>query len=90
MPIKTGNMSTTLLVGSGGASSILNESIAALVISSNPYAKWVSENKPQPKTFFYESVHIEGNVRTPVTRKVWHSLAAAFIVVFDGFKPLIG
>ena len=51
LPIKTEYISTTLIVDSGIVCNILNKSLAAQLVSSNPYAIWVREiNKTQLRT----------------------------------------
>ena len=44
MPLKIGNIKTTLLVDSGSACSILNHSLASQVVQSSPCAFWIKEN----------------------------------------------
>ena len=69
MPIKTGNINTTLLVDSGSACSILNRSLASQVVKSNPRAFWIHEKtSPQLKTFSNEPIHIEDKLQSPITR----------------------
>ena len=43
MPIKIGNINTTLLVDFGSACSILNRPLASLVVQSSPCVFWISE-----------------------------------------------
>ena len=43
MPVKIGNINTTLLVDSGSACSILNRSLALQVVQSSPRAFWINE-----------------------------------------------
>ena len=51
MPLKIGNVNTTLLVDSGSACSILNHSLASQVVQSSPRAFWIHESTPpQPTT----------------------------------------
>ena len=90
LPIKNRNISTTLIVDTGKAFSILNKSLAARVVNSNPHAMWVGEiKKPQLRTFSNVPIHIEGKIRTPLSSNAWHNSAATFTVVADGLKPLI-
>ena len=42
MPIKIGNIDTTLLVDSGSACSILNRSLALQVVQCSPRAFWIN------------------------------------------------
>ena len=51
MPIKIGNISTTLLVDSGSACSILDRSLLTQVLKSSPHAVWIHEKvSPQLKS----------------------------------------
>ena len=43
MPIKIGNINTTLLEDSGSACSILNRTLASQVVQSSPRAFWINE-----------------------------------------------
>ena len=43
MPVKIGNINTTLLVDSGSACSILNRSLASQVVQSSPRLFWINE-----------------------------------------------
>ena len=52
VPIKIGNTSTTLLVDSGSACSILNRSLVPQVVKSSPHAVWINGKvRPQLRTF---------------------------------------
>ena len=91
MPVKIGNISTTLLVDSGSTCSILNRSLVSQVVKSSPHAAWIHEKvSPQQRTFSSEPIHIEGKIQTPITSNGWKSNSATFIVVADGLKSLIG
>ena len=80
MPVKIGNISTTLLVDSGSACSIQNSLLTSQVVKSSPYAIWIHEKvSPQLRTFSNEPIHIG--------RK---SNSSIFTVVADGIKSLIG
>ena len=46
MPLKIGNVNTTLLVDSGSACSILHHSLASQVVQSSPRAFWMHESSP--------------------------------------------
>ena len=60
MPIKIFNISTTLLVDSGSACSILNRSLAKQVVTSSPHAVGIHDKiSPQLITFSNEPIHIE-------------------------------
>ena len=84
MPIKIVNISTTLLVDSGTTCSILNKSLAAQIVSRNPYAICVCKiNKPQLQKFLSELIQIEVKIQTPKTY-------VSCLVVADGLKPLYG
>ena len=74
MPIKIGEISTTQLVESGSACSILKKSLAAKVVINNSYAIWVREiNNQQLWTFSTQLLPLEVKIRTPVTRNSWHT-----------------
>ena len=91
MPIKIGNINTTLLVDSGSACSILNRSLALRVIQSSPRAFWISKKmSPQLRTFSNEPIQVEGMIQPPITSKGWTCDTATFTVVADGQKSLIG
>ena len=90
MPIKIGNITTTLLIDSGSACSILIQSLATRVLNSNPLAIWVREIKePKLRTFSNEPIQFEGKIRTPITSNCCQILAATFTVVANGLKLLI-
>ena len=91
MPIKTGNITTTLLLGSGSACSILNHSLASKVVQSSPRAFQISEKVfLQLRTFSNEPIHVEGKIQTPITSNGWTFDSAILTVVADGLKSLIG
>ena len=91
MPLKIGNVNTTLLVDSGSASSILNHSLASQVVQSSSSAFWIHEpSPPQLRTFSNEPIQVEGKIQAPVTSKGWACDTANFTVVADGLKSLIG
>ena len=91
MPNKIGKISTTLLVDSGSACSILNRSLALQVVKRSSYAVWLYEKfRPQLRTFSNEPFNFEGKVKTHVTSNSWTSNSATFTVVADGLKSLIG
>ena len=91
MPLKIGNVNTTLLVDSGSACSILNHSIALQVVQSSPRAFWIHEpTPPQLRNFSNEPIQVEGKIQAPVTSKGWACDTANFTVVADGLKSLIG
>ena len=90
MPIKSGNISTTLLLDSGSACSILNRSFALQVLKSSPHAFWIHEKSgPQLRKFSNEPKDIGGKVQSPITSIGWSSDTANFTVVEDGLKSLI-
>ena len=67
MPI-IGNISTTLFVDSGKASSILNRSLASQVVKSSSHAFWVHNNAtPQLRTFLNEPIRSEAKVQALVS-----------------------
>ena len=91
IPVKIGNINTTLLVDSGSACSILNRSLASQVVQSSLRAYWINETvSPQLQTFSNEPIQVEGKIQSPITRKGWICDAAIFTVVADGLKSLIG
>ena len=91
MPLKIGNVNTTLLVDSGSACSILNHSLALQVVQSSPRAFWIHESTPpQLRNFSNEPIQVEGKIQAPVTSKDWACDTANFTVVADGLKSLIG
>ena len=91
MPLKVGNINTTLLVDSGSACSILNRSLASRVVQSSPRAFWISEKvSPQLRTISNEPIQVEGKIQSPITSKGWTCDSATFTVVADGLKSPIG
>ena len=72
MPIKIGNISTTLLVDSGSACSILYRSLATQVINCSPHSVWIQEKiSQQLRTFSNEPFHIEVKIQTPIKSNGW-------------------
>ena len=91
VPIKIGNINTTLLVDSGKACSILSRSLASQVVQSSPRAFWISEKvPPQLRIFSNETIQVEKKIKSPITSKSWTCDSATFTVVADGQKSLIG
>ena len=91
MPIKIGNLNTTLLVDSGSACSILNRSLASQVVQSSPRAFWINKKvSPQLRTFSNEPIQVEGKIQSPIMSNGWTCDSATFTVVADGLKSLIG
>ena len=91
MPIKIGNLNTTLLVDSGIACSILNRSLALQVVQSSPRAFWINEKvSPQLRTFSNEPIQVEAKIQSPIASKGWTCDSATFTVVAEGLKSLIG
>ena len=91
MPLKIGNINTTLHVESGSACSILNRSLASQVVQSSPRAFWIDETvPPQLLTFSNEPIQVEEKIQAPITSKGWACDSATFTVVADGLKSLIG
>ena len=89
MTTTNGSFSTTLLVDSGRACSILDTSFATRVARSSPEAIWVSEmDKPQLRTLS-NPIEAKSNIRTPVTSNGWHITDAGLKDVDDGLKPLM-
>ena len=91
MPLKIGNINTTLLVDSGSACSILNRSLASQAVQSSPRAFWIDETvPPQLRTFANEPIQIEGKIQDPITSIGWAFDSATFTVVADVLKSLLG
>ena len=91
MPVKIGNINTTLLVDSGSSCSFLNRSLASQVVRSSPRAFWINGTvTPQLRTFSNEPIQVEGKLQSTITSKGWTCGAAIFTVVADGLKSLIG
>ena len=91
MPLKIGNVNTTLLVDSENACSILKRSLASQVVQSSPRAFWINETTPsQLRTFSNEPIQVEGKIQAPITSKGWACDSATFTVVADELKSLIG
>ena len=91
MPLKIGNVNTTLLVDSGSACSILNHSLALQVVQSSRRAFWIHESTPpQLRNFWNEPIQVAGKIQAPVTSKGWACDTANFTVVADGLKSFIG
>ena len=68
MPIKIGNITTTLLVDSGSACGILNRSLALQVVKSSLRGFWIhGKASPQLSTFSNKPIHIEGKIQSTVT-----------------------
>ena len=91
MPVKIGNINTTLLVDFGSACSILNRSLASQVVQSSPSAFWINETvSPQLRTFSNEPFQVEGKIQLPITSKCWTCDVATVTVVADRLNSLIG
>ena len=91
MPIKIGNITTSLLVDCISACSILNRSLASQVVQSSARAFWISQKVfPQLRTFSNEPIHVKGKIQAPITSNGWTFDSATFTVVADGLKSLIG
>ena len=91
MPIKIGNINTTLLVDSRSACSILNRSLASEVVQKSLRAFWMSEKvSPQLRTFSNEPIQVEGKIQSPITSKGWSCDSSIFTVVAHGIKSLSG
>ena len=91
MPIRIGNINTTLLVDSGSACGVLNHLLASRVVKGSPRAFWIGEKvSSQIRTLSNEPIQVEGKIQSPVTSKGWTSDSATFTVVADGLMSLIG
>ena len=85
MPLKIGNVNTTLLVDSGSACSILNRSLPSQGVQSSHRAFWINETTPpQLRTFSNEPIQVEGKIQAPITCKGWACDSST--VVADGLK----
>ena len=74
MPLKIGNVNTTLLVDSGSACSILHHSLASQVVQNSPRAFWIHESSPaQLRNFSNEPIQVLGKIQAPITSKGWVS-----------------
>ena len=90
MPFRIGSISTTLLVDSGSACGILNQTLASQVAKCSPHAFWLHDNaNPQLRTFSNKPILIEGKVQAQVSSNGWTSRSAAFTVVANDLKSLI-
>ena len=91
MSIKIGNISTTLLLDSGSACSILNRSLAPQVVRRSPHAFLVHNyTNQQLRTFLNESICIEGKLQAPVSGNGRTSHLTTFTVAAADLKSLIG
>ena len=91
MPIKIDNINTTLLLDSGCAYSILNQSLASQLVQKSPCASWINEKAfPQFRTFSNVPIQVEGKIHSPITKNRWTCDSAKFTVVADGLKSQIG
>ena len=91
MPVKIGNITTSLLVVSGSACSIFNRSMASQVVQSSPRAFWINKTVSlQLRTFSNEPIQVDGKIQSPITSKGWTCEVATFTVVADNLKSLIG
>ena len=84
-------ISTTLLVDSESACSILNQSISSRVINSFSNAFWVRENvKPRTRNFSNDPIQIKGKTQTTLSSKGVLTRYHIFTDVADGLKLLFG
>ena len=94
MPLKIGNINTTILVDSGSACSILNRSLASQQLTHSQRSSrafWINETvPPQLRTFSNEPIQVEGKIQAPIRSKGWACDSANFTVVADGLKSLNG
>ena len=91
MPIKIGNIKSTLLVDSGSVCSIPNRSLKSQVVQSRPCAFWISEKTyPQLRNFSNEPIQVEEKIQFPITSNGWTCDSESFTVVAGGLKSLIG
>ena len=91
MPVKIGNINTTLLVDSRSECSILNHSFASQVVQSSIRAFWISQQTPpQLRTLWNEPIQVEGKIPASITSNGWTCNSATFTFVADGLKSIIG
>ena len=89
MPIKIGNINTTLFVDSCSACNILNRSLASQLVQSSARSFWISEKtSPQLWSFSNEPIQMGGKIQSFITSKGWTCDSATFTVLADGLKSL--
>ena len=85
------NTQVGLLIDSGSACSILNESLATEVVNNSILARWLSTAPAQElKTFANEPIPVIGMMQAPIESNGWRIEDVEFVVVKDGLKPLVG
>ena len=91
LPVVLGNTATNVLMDSGSVCTIINESLANLIVSQDSISKWICEANPkQLKTFSNEPIHTQGILRTPIQSNNWYANPIEIQVVTDGHRPLLG
>ena len=89
--LQIGNTQVGLLIDSGSVCSILNESLATEAVNNSTLARWLTTAPAQElKTFANEPIPVIGTMQAPIESNGWRIKDAAFVVVKDGLKPLIG
>ena len=91
LPVTFGNTATNVLVDSGSVCTIINESLAASIVSQDSISKWIREANPkQLKTFSNEPIHTLGILQTSIQSNNWYANPIEIQVVTDGHRPLLG
>ena len=91
LPVVFGNTATNVLVDSGSVCTIINESLADLIISQDPNLKWIREANPkQLKTFSNEPIQTLGILQTSIQSNIWYANPIEIQVVADGHRSLLG
>ena len=91
LPVTFGNTATNVLVDSGSVCTIVNESLAASIVSQDSNSKWIREANPkQLKTFFNEPIHTLGILQTSIQSNNWYANPIEIQVVTHGSRPLLG
>ena len=89
--LQIGNKGVGLLIESGSACSILNESLATEVINNSSLLRWLTTAPSKElKTFANEPIPVIGLMQTPVESNGRRIEDAELVVVRDSRKPLNG
>ena len=89
--LQIGNNKVGLLIDSRIVCSILNESLATVVISNYTLARLLTTAPAQElKTFANETIPVIGMMKAPIESNGWRIEDAEVVVVRDGLTPLIG
>ena len=91
LPVTFGNTATTVLVDSGSVCTIINESLAASIVSQDSNSKWIREANPKKlKTFSNEPIHKLGILQISIQSNNWYPNPIEIQDVTDGHRPLLG